>query len=65
MLSARDKELLALLAEGLTNEQIGERMFISGNTVKTHLAKIGKKVGTTSRVRLSVEALRNGWIDYP
>jgi predicted ATPase/class 3 adenylate cyclase/DNA-binding CsgD family transcriptional regulator len=47
-------------AEGLTNPQIGERMFISRRTVQTHLSHIFAKVGITSRSELAAEATRRG-----
>ena len=46
-----------LVAEGLTNPQIAERMFISKATVKTHLAHVFRKLDVHSRVELSARAL--------
>lgn len=48
-LTAREAELLSLLAEGLTNRELGRRLFISEATVKTHLAHIYAKLGVDSR----------------
>lgn len=48
-LTAREAELLSLLAEGLTNRELGKRLFISEATVKTHLAHIYAKLGVDSR----------------
>lgn len=61
----RELEIVALVAEGLSNREIGERVYLSEYTIKTHLQRINKKVGTDCRTRLVVEALRNGWIDWP
>lgn len=47
-----------LAAEGLTNPQIGERLFISRRTVQTHLAHIFDKLGIASRVELATEIAR-------
>jgi DNA-binding NarL/FixJ family response regulator len=47
-----------LVAEGLTNPQIGERMFISRGTVKVHLSHIFAKLGTSTRAELAAEATR-------
>ncbi len=48
-LSSREVEVLQLLAAGLTNAQIGERLFISPRTVNAHLYRIYNKLGLTSR----------------
>ena len=49
-LSAREAEVLKLVAQGLTNAQVGQELFISPNTVNRHLTSIYRKTGTTSRV---------------
>lgn len=50
----------AALAAGLTNRQIGERMFISPGTVKIHLSHIFAKLNTPTRSHLAAEATRRG-----
>jgi len=50
-LSKREHEILRFIAAGLTNQEIAVRMFISVNTVKTHLKHIFAKVGATSRAQ--------------
>jgi DNA-binding NarL/FixJ family response regulator len=62
-LSAREMEILALLADGLTNKEIGARLYISPDTVKTHLEHICQKLGTADRTSSVAEALRRGLID--
>ncbi|MGH3786717.1 MAG: helix-turn-helix transcriptional regulator [Pseudonocardiaceae bacterium] len=47
-----------LAAEGLTNPQIGDRLFISRRTVATHLANVFRKLGITNRVQLATEVSR-------
>jgi two-component system, NarL family, response regulator LiaR len=57
-LTEREREVLAHMIEGLNNREIGERLFISGSTVKNHVSNILSKLGTTSRtqaVALAVE----------
>jgi DNA-binding NarL/FixJ family response regulator len=57
-LTERELEVLALMKEGLNNREIGERLVISGSTVKNHVSSILSKLGTTSRtqaVALAVE----------
>ena len=49
MLSNREREILALLADGLVNKQIAARLGISANTVKTHLELLFEKLGVATR----------------
>jgi DNA-binding CsgD family transcriptional regulator len=50
--------VVACVAEGLSNPQIGERLFMSLSTVKTHLGHIFGKLGVTSRAELAAGAAR-------
>jgi DNA-binding CsgD family transcriptional regulator len=52
-LSKRERELLALLAEGLTDNQIAEKLFISVRTVRSHLDRIREKTGFRRRAELT------------
>jgi predicted ATPase/class 3 adenylate cyclase/DNA-binding CsgD family transcriptional regulator len=57
-LTATELRVVALVAEGLTNPEIGERMFISRGTVKVHLSHIFAKLGIGTRSELAAEATR-------
>jgi DNA-binding CsgD family transcriptional regulator len=57
-LTAAERRIAALVAEGLTNPQIASRQFISRHTVESHLKHIYLKLGITSRVELATLALR-------
>ncbi len=48
-----ESEVATLAAEGLTNPEIAERLFISRGTVKAHLSHIYKKLGVSNRVALT------------
>lgn len=48
-LSKREVEILGLICEGLSNEQIADRLFISGNTLKSHIRRAYQKIGAGSR----------------
>ena len=50
LLSSREREVLALVAEALTNAQIARRLYITESTVKRHLHSINIKLGTISRI---------------
>lgn len=61
-ISRRECEVLALLAEGLTNEQIGERLYVSANTVKTHLQHLYGKLEVSRRTQAVAKARELGLI---
>jgi DNA-binding CsgD family transcriptional regulator/tetratricopeptide (TPR) repeat protein len=62
-LSPREKEVLLLLAEGRTNREIGERLFISQKTVGVHVGNILSKLGVSGRVEAAAVAIRLGLTD--
>ena len=55
-LTQRERDVLALIAEGLKNRQIGERLFISETTVTHHLSSIYSKLGVSDRLELVIYA---------
>jgi DNA-binding NarL/FixJ family response regulator len=59
-LTARELEVLELVARGLSNRQIGESLFLSDATVKTHLAHVYAKLGVRDRVQAVVLAYETG-----
>ena len=61
-LTAREAQVLALLAEGLVNKQIAARLGISRHTVKTHLAALFHKLGVTTRAEAVAVGARAGAI---
>ncbi len=59
-LSAREREVLAQIARGRTNREIGERLFISQKTVGVHVGNILSKLGVSGRVEAAAVAIRLG-----
>ena len=62
-LTAREQDVLRLLARGQSNRQIGAALVISHRTVNFHLDNLYAKLGVRSRTEAVLEALRRGWID--
>lgn len=61
-LTEREKEVLALIAQGLTNQQIGEKLFISIKTVQAHRANLMEKLDLHDAVELTKFAIRSGLV---
>jgi predicted ATPase/class 3 adenylate cyclase/DNA-binding CsgD family transcriptional regulator len=60
-LTPTEIEVVKLAAKGLSNPEIGDRLFIGRSTVKTHLAHVFTKLGVSSRAELAAEATRRGF----
>ncbi len=61
-LTDREREVVALAAQGLTNDEIAERLFVSPLTAKTHVNRAMMKVGARDRAQLVVAAYQSGLI---
>jgi DNA-binding NarL/FixJ family response regulator len=59
-LTPKEREVLALIARGRSNDEIGRDLFISEGTVKTHVAAILRKLGVGDRVQAAVAAVEAG-----
>ncbi|MEJ2766060.1 LuxR C-terminal-related transcriptional regulator [Photobacterium sp. MCCC 1A19761] len=64
-LTNREKEIMQLLVLGASNTQIAERLFVSENTVKTHLYNVFKKINVKNRMQAFMWAKSNHYNDLP
>lgn len=61
-LTPREFQVLELIAQGASNREIGEKLFISENTVKNHVTSIFRKLSVTDRTQAVLYALKKGWV---
>ena len=59
-LTGRERQVLGLLSQGLTNKEIARKLFITTNTVKRHLKSIFEKLGVNTRAAASSRAIQMG-----
>jgi two-component system, NarL family, response regulator DevR len=57
-LSPRERDILSLIGEGMTNQEIGKRLYLSEKTVKNHISRLLAKLGVERRVQAAVLAAR-------
>lgn len=62
-LSEREMEVLSYLVSGLTNKQMAEQMFVSQETIKTHLRHVFEKLDATDRTQAAIKALKLGLVN--
>lgn len=59
MLSPRELDIVKLIAEGLSNKDIGEKLFLTNGTVRNHISTILEKTGLEHRTQIAVQYLKN------
>jgi DNA-binding NarL/FixJ family response regulator len=62
-LSDREREVLRLVVDGASNDEIGARLGISSRTVESHLRRLFERLAVASRTELAARALREGWLE--
>ena len=63
LVSDREKEIVHLVVQGFRNKEIGEKLFISEQTVKNHLHNIFDKLGISDRLELALYAVHHRWVE--
>lgn len=61
LLTQREFDIVRLVAQGLTNQEIADQLIISERTVRTHISHILLKLNLSNRTQLALHALRSGW----
>jgi DNA-binding NarL/FixJ family response regulator len=61
-LTQREQEILQLIVKGRSNKEISAALFISEDTVKTHLKTLFQKMGVSARTEAAIEAVRSGLV---
>jgi DNA-binding NarL/FixJ family response regulator len=61
----RETEVLRLVADGQTNDEISTELGVTSKTVEGHLGRIFERTGVQSRTELATRAIREGWLDLP
>ncbi|WP_114423438.1 response regulator [Nocardioides houyundeii] len=65
LLTARELDILLLLAQGMSNDEIAAELFLETSTVKSHLARMMPKIGVRSRLQAAVWAYQNKVVAIP
>ena len=65
LLTGRETEILQLLAQGMSNDEIAQTLVVETSTVKSHLARMLPKLGVRSRLQAVVWAYQNRFVDLP
>ena len=61
-LTAREREVAALVAQGMSNRQIAQELYLSERTIENHVSKIRRKLGLNSRSQLSSWVTQRTWL---
>jgi DNA-binding CsgD family transcriptional regulator len=64
-LTAREAEVLALITQGFSNQEIAERSYLSINSVKTYIRTAYRKIGVTRRAQAVVWGMKHGFEPTP
>jgi DNA-binding NarL/FixJ family response regulator len=65
VLTPREADVVRLVADGLTNDEIGHALGVTSKTVEAHLGRVFERTGIQSRTELATRAIREAWLDLP
>jgi DNA-binding NarL/FixJ family response regulator len=65
VLTSREREVVTLVVDGRSNDEIGAELGIASKTVEAHLRRLFERCGFQSRTELATRALREGWLEVP
>lgn len=65
VLTPREADVVRLVADGLTNEEVGQALGVTSKTVEAHLGRVFERTGIQSRTELATRAIREAWLDLP
>jgi len=65
VLTPREADVVRLVADGLTNDEVGDVLGVTSKTVEAHLGRIFERTGVQSRTELATRAIREAWLDLP
>ena len=61
-LSPREREIITMVAQGMSNQSIGQKLFISDKTVKNYVTSIRRKLGLENRIQIALYAIKCGLV---
>jgi DNA-binding CsgD family transcriptional regulator len=64
-LTARELDVVRLVVDGRSNEEVATALGIGARTVETHLGRLFERLGVSSRTELATRAVREGWLEAP
>ena len=64
-LTSRERDVVRLVADGRSNDEIGAALGVTTRTVEAHLGRIFERTGAQSRTELATRAIREAWLDVP
>jgi DNA-binding NarL/FixJ family response regulator len=65
VLTPREADVVRLVADGLTNDEVGRALGVTSKTIEAHLSRVFERTGIQSRTELATRAIREAWLDLP
>ena len=65
VLTPREADVVRLVADGLTNDEVGQALGVTSKAIEAHLSRVFERTGIQSRTELATRAIREAWLDLP